>query len=799
MPSSFSKGVFRSWEYLALNAFARQAVPHRYMVVTDQILLAIAYMQAIKAQKWMLLSTLTALQSTASIYSAVLTFDDVPTAQYTNFPADYAGMQWNNFLIGNQALSASYSNGVVSSPNIAFNAAGDPASFSSANTFTLVSGYLKTHYADERPIVVRGFLAGNLIYSNAYVASAVSPTFLQFNYTNINEVRFATVPSGIFMMDDLSFVVLATNVYCTYALSPTNWYHLAGSENGSATVTTQPGCEWSVVNTNSWLTITSGLNYTNTGNVTYTVQSNVNASARSGFIQIAGKAFEVTQYPSLESSATNALLTFDDLNPLQSLLIPNNYGGLQWSKFFLAVGASSSWFTSGVVSLPNGAVSTPGEVATLAGSNPFKLGSAYLKAVGIDGFQVRVQGFGGASLRYDNTYAVSGDTPTLIYFNYVDVTEVRFSVSPYGQFLMDNLSLNISTASTVCTFALAALNNRHWPDAGNGSVTVFSQPGCEWDVLNTNTWITITSSLHNTNSASVTYALSSNLTGMPRNGYLDVAGRTVAISQYAAPGTNLVSLGEVQTGTIGHRFITPTSENRPGRVLDYLVDQNQNSGGGGVLPSFAANFDTANQFVLRISAPPGKRFLIQPPAGQAVRFGSGLGLSWQGPKVLSNGPSHSGNLTVSFSDLQGTPPDFSASRTVLSEYHGFVGFNDIQSATFTNELSFTSMTLTATVPSANVGSGTIDYNPQSSALLLRYDTPLTDDPGAFVFIVPALPPVLNMVLQPGGSVMVTFTGILQYANEADGVFEDVPGSPQGIYIISKENLTGHRYFRARSD
>src|SRR5581483_7655748 len=129
------------------------------------------------------------------------------------------------------------------------------------------------------------------------------------------------------------------------------------------------------------------------------------------------------------------------------------------------------------------------------------------------------------------------------------------------------------------------------------------------------------------------------------------------------------------------------------------------------VPIVTANFDTNNQFVLTISAPPGQKFLIHPPAGRSVRFASGI--TWQGPNVLSNGPSQYGTLAVSFTGLQGTTPDFSASRTVLSAGHEFFGFNDVESTGFSNDLAFTSITLTATVPSANVGSGTLTYLPET--------------------------------------------------------------------------------------
>src|SRR5213082_82997 len=103
-----------------------------------------------------------------------------------------------------------------------------------------------------------------------------------------------------------------------------------------------------------------------------------------------------------------------------------------------------------------------------------------------------------------------------------------------------------------------------------------------------------------------------------------------------------VDVGPVQTSTIGHRFIKSSPAGISNTVADFLVDQDESSDGGGVTQSFSANFDTNNQFVLTIAAHPGQKFLVRPPAGEAVRFFAGM--NWQGPYVLSNGPSYFGTV-----------------------------------------------------------------------------------------------------------------------------------------------------------
>jgi hypothetical protein len=283
---------------------------------------------------------------------------------------------------------------------------------------------------------------------------------------------------------------------------------------------------------------------------------------------------------------------------------------------------------------------------------------------------------------------------------------------------------------------------------------------------------------------------------LPRTGFITIAGKAFSITQFAVGGTNLIDFGQVECPSVGHNFLKSPLP-RPPYILisvgDTLVDQSQSSGGGGVLPSVSANFDTHNRFVLTVSAPPGYKFLVKPRPAYPVRFSGSL-TWWYG----NPGPSRYGTLAVGFGGLEGVAPDFSASRTVLSDFHGFFGFNDIQSTPFTNDLAFSSMKLTATVPSMNLGLGPLNYNPYGSdgSLNLYYSTAETNDPGPFVFIVPAQPTV-NLTVQPNGDVTMTFTGTLQSSSDIKG-FTDVPGNPQGTYTIPKASLSARQFFRARN-
>src|SRR6267143_580345 len=67
---------------------------------------------------------------------------------------------------------------------------------------------------------------------------------------------------------------------CTYSISPTNRVHGSGATTNSVSLTTASGCAWTVVNTNSWITILSPTNGLGSGSVSYAVDANLSANWR---------------------------------------------------------------------------------------------------------------------------------------------------------------------------------------------------------------------------------------------------------------------------------------------------------------------------------------------------------------------------------------------------------------------------------------------------------------------------------------------------------------------------------------
>jgi hypothetical protein len=198
-----------------------------------------------------------------------------------------------------------------------------------------------------------------------------------------------------------------------------------------------------------------------------------------------------------------------------------------------------------------------------------------------------------------------------------------------------------------------------------------------------------------------------------------------------------VDLGDVQVSSIGHSFFSPNHvpfpPTMPRSVVDFLIDQDQSSGGGALLLAVSVNWDTNSQLTLTVSAPPGHKFLVDVPAGRAVGF---AGFLWW--ESTRGGNSPYGPVTVTFEGLEGTPPAFFSSEAVLSDSHGYFGFADVQSTTTTQDFAFASIRLTGLVAPQFTGNGTEHYIPHlHSSMQLYYTTDQSTDPGRFVSIVPA--------------------------------------------------------------
>jgi hypothetical protein len=128
-----------------------------------------------------------------AVRAGTLTFDDRTDGA---IPNGYGGFNWNNFWTtagSNYVPANGFTNGTVTSPNVAFNLNGNPATVGTGGTpFNFVSAYLTGAWRSGLNVEVQGFvggLGGTMTYDRT-VATTTSPTLFTFNFNNIDTLKF---------------------------------------------------------------------------------------------------------------------------------------------------------------------------------------------------------------------------------------------------------------------------------------------------------------------------------------------------------------------------------------------------------------------------------------------------------------------------------------------------------------------------------------------------------------------------------------------------------------------------------
>jgi len=130
--------------------------------------------------------------------SETITFDDLPSTPFAQFhdpmPAGYAGFDWDNFrpLNGSASVPSGYRNGVVSPNNVIYSVNGNPAQFTNAAGFDLISAYVTAAWNDGLQVEVQGFIGTTMAYDNFYSVNTTGPTLINFNYLGVIRVKFIT-------------------------------------------------------------------------------------------------------------------------------------------------------------------------------------------------------------------------------------------------------------------------------------------------------------------------------------------------------------------------------------------------------------------------------------------------------------------------------------------------------------------------------------------------------------------------------------------------------------------------------
>jgi len=128
--------------------------------------------------------------------------------------------------------------------------------------------------------------------------------------------------------------------------------------------------------------------------------------------------------------ADGSVATFDDLAG-SGVPISDGYHGFNWSTYFYQVDGSlpayvDTGYDHGRVS-DNHVAYNAWENVVAASDNVFDFDGAWLTGAWNDGLNIRVQGYLGAALKYDQTVVVDTSGPTWFNFDYQGIDRVQFS------------------------------------------------------------------------------------------------------------------------------------------------------------------------------------------------------------------------------------------------------------------------------------------------------------------------------------------------------------------------------------
>lgn len=260
---------------------------------------------------------------------------------------------------------------------------------------------------------------------------------------------------------------------CGGTLSHLAATHSWAGETGRVNVTVADGCNWDVISLSSWLTPFVEAGGSN-GLVRYTLATNNLPASRTGVIVIAGQPFTVEQQGAPIPCAfliSPADRTLNSGSATGAVAVSAREG-CEWSVF-----NTNDWVT--VLSGAGGSGS--GQVLFSIAANPT-------------------------------------------------------SITRTGRIQIGDQFFTINQSGTVpCSSSISPGSQTHAVGEATGVVTVTTQAGCPWSVVNSNVWITILSIVTNSSGGQVTYSLSPNATSVTRSGNIVLAGRTFAVVQLGEP------------------------------------------------------------------------------------------------------------------------------------------------------------------------------------------------------------------------------------------------------------------------
>lgn len=343
---------------------------------------------------------------------------------------------------------------------------------------------------------------------------------------------------------------------CAISLQPTSASVPAAGGTGTVAVTAAAGCAWTVSALASWITLTTPPSGSGNGSVGFSVAANTATTARSGTLNIGGQTFTVNQAAAAQTCTVS-------INPTSQSVPAAGTTGL--SVTVTAPSGCSRPATSNATWITVTAGATGSGNGTVTLNVAANTGAARTGTVTIGGQTFTVNQAGAAATC---TYAINptamtvgddgakGLTVTISTgagcqwsasenAGWLDIKSSKNGTGS-GTLTFDVSSHNGSTRTGTLTIAgqtftvtqvqcSATLSPQSQPVSALGgtfTVSVTTQIGCEWQAIESLSWVTINSGSSGTGSGTVGYTVLPNVAGA-RSGNISIAGATLTVNQAA--------------------------------------------------------------------------------------------------------------------------------------------------------------------------------------------------------------------------------------------------------------------------
>jgi len=244
-------------------------------------------------------------------------------------------------------------------------------------------------------------------------------------------------------------------------------------------------------------------------------------------------------------------------------------------------------------------------------------------------------------------------------------------------------------------------------------------------------------------------------------GGVETASNNAAAPTAGANLTNTSLFDNTIVNSIGHYFgpalAFPGDPNPGNIVIDFLINQTQETGGGAVLPTVKRNLDNFTSVFHRIQSPDGQSFHVDFPSDATATTLSAY-------MVWSTGVADSGGslgFAQTYENLFGPVPTSGNYSAVGDGNQFFTLTPDVQGV---SDMQFSAVTFATAYAPRTTGLGLLTYHPTGfgqplgtsradAYFLFSYLTNATTDPGRFVtFVATPVPEPSTYALAAMGAI-----------------------------------------------